>query len=323
MLNRRLLLGGSPALLATPALSQVPAWPQERPVEVIIPFPAGGGVDVMARLIMPIVAAQVPGMRHIVTNRSGAAGQIGLEAIFNAAPDGYTIGATTLPAHNAIPMERPARFRAMDFTFLANVVEDANCFYVRADSPLRSLADVVAAARARPRQLTYGTTGVGSDDHLFMLNFEQRAGIPPLVHVPFPGAAPLIPQLIGGHMDLAAINVGDALQLKREGRLRILAQAAEARSEEAADVPTFREEGFDVVNGAARGLVAPPGLPAPITQRLNGALAVALRDSDFIREARRLFMPLRPLVGDDYRSMAQRTEDQLRTLWQSRPWRDG
>jgi tripartite-type tricarboxylate transporter receptor subunit TctC len=321
MFKRRHILAAAPAAaLARPALAQ-PAWPSDRPVEIIVPFPAGGGVDVMTRLIMPLVAAQIPGLRHVVTNRSGAAGQIGLEATFIAAPDGYTLGATTLPAHNAIPMERPARFRAMDFTFIANIVEDANCFYVRADSPIRSVADLIAAARARPGQMTYATTGIGSDDHLFMLAFEQAANIPPLVHVPFAGAAPLIPQLLGGHVDVAAINVGDALQLKREGRLRILAQASATRWAEAADVPTFREVGFDILHGAARGIVGPPGLPAPITERLTQAFAVALRDGDFLREAQRQFMPLNVLIGADYRAMAQRTDDQLKALWQRRPWR--
>ncbi len=323
MIQRRTWLAGTAAALALPKLAGAqPAWPAERPIEVIVPFPAGGGVDVMTRLIMPLVAAQIPGMRHIVTNRSGAAGQIGLEATFNAAPDGYTLGATTLPAHNAVPMERPARFRAMDFTFIANIVEDANCFYVRSDSPLTSVADLIAAARARPGQMTYATTGVGSDDHLFMLAFEQVANVPPLVHVPFAGAAPLIPQLLGGHVDVAAINVGDALQLKREGRLRILAQASATRWAEAADVPTFREVGLDILHGAARGIVGPPGLPAPITGRLTQAFAVALRDPEFLREAQRQFMPLNPLIGADYRAMAQRTEDQLRVLWQRRPWRE-
>jgi tripartite-type tricarboxylate transporter receptor subunit TctC len=136
-----------------------------------------------------MVAARIPGLRHVVTNRAGAAGQIGLEAAFNAAPDGYTLGATTIPAHNAIPLERPARYRPMDFTFLANIVEDANCFYVRADSPIRTVQDLVEQARARPGRITYGTTGVGSDDHIFVLTFEALAGIPPMVHVPTPGGA--------------------------------------------------------------------------------------------------------------------------------------
>ena len=139
------------------SVAHAQAYPA-KPIRLIVPFPPGGGVDVMARLVMPLVAARIPGLRHVVTNRAGAAGQIGLEAAFDAAPDGYTLGATTIPAHNAIPLERPVRYRPMDFTFLANIVEDANCFYVRADSPIRSVPDLIAAARARPGQMNFGTT---------------------------------------------------------------------------------------------------------------------------------------------------------------------
>ena len=322
MPTRRRLVAGAAAALAAPAAprAQVP-WPADRPVEVIVPFPPGGGVDVMARLVMPLVAARIPGLRHVVTNRAGAAGQIGLEAAFNAAPDGYTLGATTIPAHNAIPLERPARYRPMDFTFLANIVEDANCFYVRADSPIRSVQDLVEQARARPGRITYGTTGVGSDDHIFVLAFEALAGIPPMVHVPYAGAAPLIPQLTGGHMDVAAVNVNDALGLAREGKLRMLAQAAARRQPEAPDVPTFRELGLDLVHGASRGVVGPPGLPAEITGRLERAFAAALDDEGFRREAQRSSMPLRPLVGAAYREMAAGVDAQLRELWAQRPWR--
>ncbi|MEN0075320.1 MAG: tripartite tricarboxylate transporter substrate-binding protein, partial [Paracraurococcus sp.] len=139
-MQRRMLLAAALAAprLASPRLAKAQAaWPAERPVEVIVPFPPGGGVDIMTRLVMPLVAARIPGMTAVVSNRPGAASQIGLEAVFNAAPDGYTLGATSTPAHSAIPIERPARYRALDFTFLANIVEDPNCFYVRSESPLR------------------------------------------------------------------------------------------------------------------------------------------------------------------------------------------
>ncbi|BDG71385.1 Bug family tripartite tricarboxylate transporter substrate binding protein [Roseomonas fluvialis] len=321
MPSRRALLAGAGLLAAPATLRAQAAWPADKPVEVIVPFPAGGGVDVMTRLVMPLVAAQIPGMRPVIVNRTGAAGQIGLEATFNAAPDGYTIGATTIPAHGAIPLERQVRYRAMDFTFLCNIVEDANCFYVRAESPFRSVADVVAAARARPNHVTYGTTGIGSDDHLFMLAFEAAANTPPLVQVPFAGAAPLIPQLLGGNMDLAVLNVNDALQLKREGRVRILAQGAARRQPEAADVPTFREEGFDIIGGASRGIVGPPGMPPPVVARLEAAFRAALNDEGFRREAGRQNMPLRPLVGAEYKAFAQSIDNSLKALWQVRPWR--
>ena len=322
MTARRTLLGSLPAILAAPRLSHAQAaWPADRPMEVIVPFPPGGGVDVMTRLVIPLVAAQIPGLRPVVVNRTGAAGQIGLEATFNAAADGYAIGATTIPAHNAIPLERAVRYRAMDFTFICNIVEDANCFYVRADSPFRTLQDLVEAARARPGQLTYGTTGIGSDDHIFMLTFEAAARLQPLVHVPFAGAAPLIPQLLGGNMDLAAINVNDALQLKREGRVRILAQAAAQRQPEAADVPTFRELGLDVVHGASRGIVGPPNMQPAVVERLVAAFRTALGSAEFRRDAERNFMPLRPMFGAEYRAFAQTVDDNLKRLWQVRPWR--
>jgi tripartite-type tricarboxylate transporter receptor subunit TctC len=275
----------------------------------------------MTRLVMPLVAAQIPGFRPVIVNRTGAAGQIGLEATFNAAADGYTIGATTIPAHNAIPLERQVRYRAMDFTFICNIVEDPNAFYVRAESPFRTVADLVAAARARPGQITYGTTGIGSDDHLFMLAFEAVANVQPMVQVPFAGAAPLIPQLLGGNMDLAVLNVNDALQLKRDGRLRILAQGAAQRRPEASDVPTFREAGFDIIGSASRGIVGPPNMPPAVVQRLTTAFRTALNDEGFRREAERQFMPLRPLVGDEYRAFAQSIDDNIRRLWQVRPWR--
>jgi tripartite-type tricarboxylate transporter receptor subunit TctC len=209
----------------------------------------------------------------------------------------------------------------MDFTFIANVVEDPNAFFVRADSPFRTVADVVAAARARPGHITYGTTGIGSDDHLFMLAFEAAAGLQPMVQVPFAGAAPLIPQLLGGNMDLAVLNVNDAPQLVREGRLRMLAQGAAQRRPEASDVPTFREAGFDVIGSASRGIVGPPNMPPAVVQRLTAAFRAALHDEGFRREAERQFMPLRPLVGEEYRAFAQSIDDNIRRLWQTRPWR--
>ncbi len=321
MPTRRALLAGA-GVLAAPGIARAQAaWPGDKPVEVIVPFPAGGGVDVMTRLIMPLVAAQIPGFRPVVVNRTGAAGQIGLEATFNAPADGYTLGATTIPAHNAIPLERPVRYRAMDFTFLCNIVEDANCFYVRAESPFRSVADIVAAGRARPNHVTYGTTGIGSDDHLFMLAFEAAANVPPMVQVPFAGAAPLIPQLLGGNMDLAVMNVNDALQLVREGKLRMLAQAAARRQPEAGEVPTFRELGIDVLGSASRGIVGPPNMPPAIVARLEAAFRTALNDEGFRREAERQSMPLRPVVGAEYKALAQQVDNNLRQLWQVRPWR--
>jgi tripartite-type tricarboxylate transporter receptor subunit TctC len=276
----------------------------------------------MTRLLMPFVAERVPGLRPVVTNRPGAGGQIGLEATFNAAPDGYTIGATSIPVQLSIPFERPARYRALDFTYIANVVDDPNAFYVHNESPFRSVADVIARANAAPRTISCATTGIGSDDHIFMLAFEAAARIQPLVHVPFTGNAPLMSQLLGGHLDLAAVNINDSVGLIREGKLRALACAATERSRYVPDVPTLRELGFDIVTGASRGFLGPPNMPPPVVAKLEAGFRGALADPRFVAEAERQFLPLRPLIGADYKRMAQGVHDMLTALWQVRPWRD-
>ena len=322
MISRRVLLAASPLLASPKILSAQTAWPNERPVEVIVLAAAGGGVDAMTRLVMPLIAQQIPGMRVVVLNRPGAGGQIGLEATFNAAGDGYTLGATTFPAHNAFPIERQVRYRPLDFTFICNVVEDANCFYVRAESPFISLQDLVAAAKARPGQLSCGNTGIGSDDHLFALHFEELAGLQKMISVPFTGTAPLLPQLLGGNLDVAALNVYDALPLVREGKLRILAQAAARRAPDAPDTPTFRELGFDLVHGASRGILGPPNMPQQVTEKLVAAARVALASEEFKREAARVFMPLNPIFGSEYKAFAERSFADLQRLWRVRPWRE-
>ena len=322
MISRRTLLAASPLLASPTILSAQTAWPNERPVEVIVLSAAGGGVDAMTRLVMPLIAQQIAGMRVVVLNRPGAGGQIGLEATFNAARDGYTLGATTFPAHNAFPIERQVRYLPLDFTFICNVVEDANCFYVRVESPFKSLQDLVAAAKARPGQLSCGNTGIGSDDHLFALHFEELAGLQKMISVPFTGTAPLLPQLLGGNLDIAALNVYDALPLVREGKLRILAQAAARRAPDAPDTPTFRELGFDLVHGASRGILGPPNMPQHVTEKLIAAARVALVSEEFKREAARVFMPINPMFGAEYKAFAERSFADLQRLWRVRPWRE-
>jgi tripartite-type tricarboxylate transporter receptor subunit TctC len=322
MISRRTLLAASPLLASPTILSAQTAWPNERPVEVIVLSAAGGGVDAMTRLVMPLIAQQIPGMRVVVLNRPGAGGQIGLEATFNATQDGYTLGATTFPAHNAFPIERQVRYRPLDFTFICNVVEDANCFYVRVESPFKSLQDLVAAAKARPGQLSCGNTGIGSDDHLFALHFEELAGLQKMISVPFTGTAPLLPQLLGGNLDIAALNVYDALPLVRDGKLRILAQAAARRAPDAPDTPTFRELGFDLVHGASRGILGPPNMPQHVTEKLIAAARVALASEEFKREAARVFMPINPMFGAEYKAFAERSFADLQRLWRVRPWRE-
>lgn len=323
MTTRRAALGALAAAgtLALPRLAHA-AWPADRPIEVIVPYPPGGGVDTMARVVLPAVQARLPGARFVVVNRAGAGGQLGWEAAFAAAPDGFTLAATSVPAIVTYPMERQVRYRPLDFTFIANVVDDPGGLFVAANSPLRTLADLVAAAKARPGQISYGTTGIGSDDHLLVIGLEDRAGMPPMTHVPFNGMAPLGTALVGGHVDVGAFNMSESLALLQAGRIRSLGQASLTRWSGTPQVPTFREQGQNVVSGATRGIVAPPGLPAEMRTRLEAAFAAAMSDPDFVKEAERLGLPLAPRIGNDFRSDVVALERDLRGLWQRRPWRE-
>ena len=226
-----------------------------------------------------------------------------------------------MPGFVSIPIERTTRYRPAGTTPLANVVNDPCMLTVRAGSPFRTLTDVVAAARARPEVITYGTTGIGSDDHLAMLAFEELTGTR-LVHVPFSGMSQVFPQILSGGLDLGAMNVSEALPLLREGQLRALGQASAERWALMSDVPTYREQGLDLVASASRGFVAPGGLPAPVRERLEAAFAEALGDPAFVREAERLGMPLQPVIGSAYREQMLAAESRYRILWQQRPWVD-
>jgi tripartite-type tricarboxylate transporter receptor subunit TctC len=323
--RRSLLAALAPAPLAAPRAlrsqgSSTSGWPGERPIEVIVPFPPSGGVDTMVRGVLAHVAPRLPGARFAVVNRPGAAGQLGFEANFNAAPDGYTLGAATNTAMNAIAVERTPRYRPEEFTYIANVVDDPGGFWVHPDSSWRSLADLAEAARRQPEAFGVGTAGVGSDDHILQLNFEAAAGVR-LVHVPYNGTGPTLRDLLGGRLPIGSFNMGEGLPLMREGRIRCLGQAGPRRWEPAGEVPTFREQGFEVEGGSARGIAGPPGLPAPIRARLEAAFREALADPAFVAEAARLNLPLRPLIGEEYRAMMAADLAALRALWARRPWR--
>jgi tripartite-type tricarboxylate transporter receptor subunit TctC len=287
MTTRRAALGTIAATAHSPcrALPMPPGRPIGRS-RSSFPIRLAAGVDTMARMVLPAVQNRLPGARFIVTNRAGAGGQLGWEVVYNAPADGFMLAATSVPAMVTYPMERTTRYKAMDFTFIANVVDDPGGLFVSPNSPLRTLEDLVAAAKARPGAISYGTTGIGSDDHLLVLGLEDKLSLPPMTHVPFNGMAPLSTALVGGHLQVGAFNMSEGLALLRDNRIRCLGQAAAARWSGTPEVPTFKEQGVDLISGATRGIVGPPNMPAEITARLETAFRQALADTDFVREAR-------------------------------------
>jgi len=314
------------SLLATPALSRIgwaqPGWPSERSIQIIVPFPPGGGTDVNLRAMIPHFERHLPGARFIVVNRPGAGAEIGYTAMAQAAPDGYTIGTVITPSLQTITIERQPRYRLEDFAFLGTIVADPSGLHVAPDSPIRSLADLVARARESPGAISVGTAGIGSDDHLLMIALEEAAGIR-LNHIPFAGQAPTVTALMGGHIQVASMNMGESVALIREGRVRPLASAGQTRFAMTPEVPNFREVGYTIDTGVVRSLVIPAATPELIQRRLAAMLAATMRDSAWIAEAERLFVPLHYLDPAETRALVFQEQGALRALWARRPWKDG
>jgi len=320
MLLRRHFLPAAGGALAAPGLARA-AWPLDRPIEIIVPAAAASTHDLIARLVAQHLPRQLPGIRCVLANRPGAGGQIGFEAIFHAPPDGYTLGLVTASALHAIAIERRPRYDPTGFTFLANVVDDPAGFWVKPGSPWSSLADLRMAARGAPGEIGVGTAGIGSDDHLLLMAFEAAAEIT-LLHVPYAATGPIQRDLLAGTLAVGAFNASEALPLLRARRIRGLGHAGPERWSPTSTVPTFREAGFDVLGGAARGIAGPAGLPTEVALQLELALKDMLADPEFLQEADLQPLPLRPLVGAAYRRRMAADLAELQALWRRQPWRE-
>lgn len=318
-MHRRAFLAGLGALpLAGPAIAQ--GFPN-RPLTMILAFPAGGGTDAAARPLARIMEKYL-GQAVVVANRPGAAGEIGFTELARARPDGYTIGFINTPTIVTIPIERPAaRFRLEDFAPVLNVVDDPGAIWVLPDSPIRTVADLVAEARRRPGQVSYGTSGIGSDDHLAVLALERVTGTK-FLHIPFAGGAPVRTATLSRQIDLAVTNIGEAIGDFRQGMFRPIGQMGTVRWPVMADVPTFREQGFDVVEGSMRGLAAPAGLPRPVLDRIVQAAQQAAADPEWQAVATQLALPLRILGPDKYQSELRSMKTHYERLWAAHPWRE-
>jgi tripartite-type tricarboxylate transporter receptor subunit TctC len=306
------------SLLATPALAQ--SYP-DRPLNMVIAFPAGGGTDIAARPLARLMEKHL-GQPIVITNRPGAGGEIGFTELGRSKPDGYTIGFINTPTIVTIPIERPAaRFRLDDFAPVLNVVDDPGAIWVLPDSPIRNVADLVAEAKKRPGQISYGTSGIGSDDHLAVLALERVTGAQ-FLHIPFAGGAPVRTATISKQIDLAVTNIGEAIGDFRQGLFRPIGQMGAERWPVMPDVPTFREQGFDVVEGSMRGLAAPAGLPRPVLDRIVDAARKAAADPEWQAVATQLALPLRILGPDEYRAELVAMKAHYEKLWAAHPWRD-
>ena len=252
-----------------------------RPIRLILPFPAGGPTDIVARTFGAKLGEAL-GQQVVSDNRGGAAGVIGAEIAARAAPDGYTlflgaIGVMTLNPHlhQKLPYDPARDFRPVSLLSASPYILLAN-----QGLPARSVKELAALAKSRPGQLNFASGGMGTGNHLSGELFKLAAGVD-LVHVPYKGASLAVGDLIAGNVQLLFINVLPALPHVKSGRARALAITSKRRSPAAPDVPTFAEAGFPAVETSSwHGIVAPIRVPAAIVKRLHGELAKIARLPD-------------------------------------------
>ncbi|WP_257859132.1 tripartite tricarboxylate transporter substrate binding protein [Variovorax sp. ZS18.2.2] len=296
--------------MSTPSVAQ-DAYPN-RPVKVIVALPAGGSVDMVARLVSQQLAADL-GQPFVVDNKAGASGQIGTPLVARAAPDGYTLmvsPASFLTTNKSIFKTLPYNPEA-DFAPVTKLVNQAMVLVVRDKTRFASVADVLAAAKANPGKLTYASSGDGSPQHLAGLMFESRTGTR-LLHIPYKGGAPAITDLIGGVVDMVFAPLPEALPHIRGGKLHAVGVLSDKRAVSAPEIPTLREGGEGGVEGVVLsawiGLLAPAKTPRPILERLDKSVKALLRGD---ARAKLMDVGMEP-APDDAKPLGQVIAEEIR-----------
>jgi len=281
------------ALLTAAVQAQEPSFPTKGPIEITVLFPAGSSADVTARLLADGMSRQLGGAKVIVFNRPGAGGAIGYKHVAAQKADGYSVvwnsnSISTTFHSGTLP------FDYREFDAVARVLVESPVIAVKGDSKWKTLGELVADAKSRPKGITVGNSGVGSHTHISSVALFKATG-GQVVDVPF-GQAQVVPSLLGGEVD-AVVQLPAALSgYVKSGQVRLLAVLVAARDPALPDVPTAREQRFDVSLAAWRGIAAPKGTPKSVIAALEGAIRKTAESPDFAQACEKLgvhpaFMP--------------------------------
>lgn len=282
---RRALIAG---LLSLPLLAAAQAWPS-KPIRLVVPFPAGGATDLLARSIAQRLG-QGLGQTVVVENKAGAGGTLGSGEVAKAAPDGHTLLIATSSTHAIAPHLNPnlAYKVEADFTPVAHVANAPNLVLVTNGLPVKDIKELIAHAKSRPGQLNYASSGNGTIVHFTSEAFKSQAGLF-ITHIPYRGTALSIPDLVSGKVHLLFDSVVSGLPHVKDGKLKALAITSRTRSALVPDLPTVAESGLPGFESTTWfGIYGPRGLPAEITARLNAELNAAMKAPEVAERLARL-----------------------------------
>jgi tripartite-type tricarboxylate transporter receptor subunit TctC len=272
-------VAASVVALGLPGLAAAQAWP-DKPVKLVVPFAAGGATDVVARLLGQKLT-ELWGQSVVVENKLGAGGNIGADMVAKSAPDGYTLLLTSGAIVTAPLMYKAMPFDASrDLVPVTNVASGPQVIAVTNAFPAKDLKDLIAYAKAHPKQVNYGSAGVGAQTHLAAENLGHAAGVE-FTHVPYKGESAAITDLMGGQIQLATLNLGAAINLVKEGKVHALAVTSRDRSAQLPEVPAAAETlpGFE--NAGWFGIMAPAGTPREVIDKVYRDSAKVSLSDDF------------------------------------------
>jgi tripartite-type tricarboxylate transporter receptor subunit TctC len=300
------------AWLATPVLAQEPPFPQRGPIEITVLFPAGTSADVTARMLADGMAKHL-GQRVLVVNRPGAGGAIGYKYVRAQKPDGYALvwnsNSISTTYHSG-----QLEFDYKAFDAVARVLVESVVVAVRSDARWKTLADLLAEAKAKPKAVSVGHSGIGSHTHISLAALFRASGVD-VNEVPF-GAAQVVPSLLGGHVD-AVVQLPAALSAPvKQGQVRLIAALIPNRDPALPDVPTAREQGIDVSLEAWRGIAVPRGTPQPVIVALEGAIRRTVESDEFRKGSENLGVRPAFLPAEAFREVVANEDQALSRLMQ-------
>lgn len=300
-------------LFAGAALAQSPAsWPS-RPITMVVPFAPGGIADITGRPLAQAMT-RVLGQPIVIENRPGAGGAVDMVHVARQKPDGYTLlmalsSIVTIPEADRVSGKVPS-YQMKEFTPIALVSADPTVLIVRADSPWKSVADLMKDARGRPGKITYSSSGIYGTLHVAVEMLAQSAGAR-MLHVPFGGGAPAMTALLGGQVDVTAQAPGVASPHVKAGKVRLLGSWGAQRLTAFPDLPTMREAGFEAEFYIWSGVFAPAGLPGDVSSRVRGAVKDATADAGFMKAMATMETPIMHLQGAEFDAFLQRDSKRL------------
>lgn len=299
-IQRRSLLVGASALAATPFAWAQATYPSAKPIRYIVPVPAGGGADMIARTACERLA-KVLGQSITVENIAGGSGVIASQTTARATPDGYTLIQAYVATHGTAPATRKLPFDALkDFTPIGMIGTAPNVLCVNPGVPAQDLKSFIAYARARPGKLAYGSAGAGTLTHLVAELFKLQTNLF-MTHIPYRGAAPAIVDLIAGQTQASFPSLAGAAPHIRTGRIRPLAVTGARRHPLFPEVPTFGEAGLQGFDGEQwYGIMGPAGMPTAVVKTLVDGLGTVLAQPDFQEKLSAEAVALRPMTPDAF-----------------------